>query len=49
LETEGKVAVEIGHTQRNEVTDIFAATGYVSGGVFGDLGGNDRVLIFKRG
>ena len=49
LETEGKVAVEIGHTQRNEVTDIFAATGYVSGGAFVDLGGNDRVLIFKRG
>jgi release factor glutamine methyltransferase len=49
LETEGRVAVEIGHTQRIEVTGIFAAAGYVSAGAFADLGGNDRVLIFKRG
>ncbi len=44
LETEGRVAVEIGHTQRIEVTDIFTAAGYVSAGAFADLGGNDRVL-----
>lgn len=47
LEAEGRIAVEIGHTQRQEVTDIFAAAGYVLAGAFGDLGGNDRVLIFE--
>jgi release factor glutamine methyltransferase len=49
LEAEGRVAVEIGHTQRDEVTDIFAAAGYVLAAAFRDLGGNDRVLIFERG
>ena len=34
LETEGRIAVEIGHTQRIEVTGIFAAAGYVSAGAF---------------
>ncbi|MER9939504.1 peptide chain release factor N(5)-glutamine methyltransferase [Mesorhizobium sp. M0088] len=48
LETEGRIAVEIGHTQRNEVCEIFAAAGYVSGGAFRDLGGNDRVIVFER-
>ncbi|ESZ26903.1 peptide chain release factor N(5)-glutamine methyltransferase [Mesorhizobium sp. L2C084A000] len=48
LETEGRIAVEIGHTQRNEVCEIFAAAGYVSGGAFRDLGGNDRVVVFER-
>lgn len=48
LETEGRIAVEIGHTQHNEVSDIFAAAGYVPGGAFRDLGGNDRVLVFER-
>ena len=47
LEAEGRIAVEIGHAQRQEVTDIFAATGYVLAGAFRDLGGNDRVLIFE--
>lgn len=47
LEAEGRIAVEIGHTQRQEVTDIFTAAGYVLAGAFGDLGGNDRVLIFE--
>ncbi|RWM84843.1 MAG: peptide chain release factor N(5)-glutamine methyltransferase [Mesorhizobium sp.] len=46
LEAEGRIAVEIGHTQRKEVTDIFSASGYVPAGVFRDFGGNDRVLIF---
>jgi release factor glutamine methyltransferase len=49
LEAECRVAVEIGHTQRNEVSDIFQAAGYAAGGVFADLGGNDRVLVFQRG
>ncbi|TPL10142.1 peptide chain release factor N(5)-glutamine methyltransferase [Mesorhizobium sp. B2-4-14] len=49
LEAEGVIAVEIGHTQRNEVNDIFSVAGYAAGEVFGDLGGNDRVLVFQRG
>ena len=49
LEAEGKIAVEIGHTQRNEVKDIFAAAGYRLAGAFVDLGGNDRVLMFEQG
>ncbi|TGT88659.1 MULTISPECIES: peptide chain release factor N(5)-glutamine methyltransferase [unclassified Mesorhizobium] len=48
LEAEGRIAVEIGHTQSNEVNDIFGAAGYAGGEVFGDLGGNDRVLVFQR-
>ncbi|TIO06258.1 peptide chain release factor N(5)-glutamine methyltransferase [Mesorhizobium sp.] len=47
LEAEGRIAVEIGHTQRKEVTDIFSAAGYIPAGMFRDLGGNDRVLIFE--
>lgn len=47
LDARGKIAVEIGHTQRNEVTDIFRAAGYGPAGVFRDLGGNDRVLVFE--
>ncbi|AZN96401.1 peptide chain release factor N(5)-glutamine methyltransferase [Mesorhizobium sp. M9A.F.Ca.ET.002.03.1.2] len=47
LEAEGRIAVEIGHTQRKEVTDIFSAAGYTPAGIFRDLGGNDRVLIFE--
>ena len=47
LEAESRIVVEIGHTQRNEVNDIFQAAGYAAGGVFADLGGNDRVLVFQ--
>ncbi|MET3583020.1 release factor glutamine methyltransferase [Mesorhizobium robiniae] len=47
LEAEGRIAVEIGHTQRKDVTDIFLQAGYMPAGVFRDLGGNDRVLIFE--
>lgn len=49
LEAEGRIAVEIGYTQRKEVTAIFCAAGYMLAGAFCDLGENDRVLIFKRG
>lgn len=49
LEAESRIAVEIGHTQRNEVTDIFKAAGYASAAAFRDLGGNDRVLVFQWG
>ncbi|MBZ9718755.1 peptide chain release factor N(5)-glutamine methyltransferase [Mesorhizobium sp. M7A.F.Ca.CA.001.12.2.1] len=48
LEIEGRIAVEIGHTQRNEVCEIFTAAGYAPGSVFRDLGGNDRVIVFER-
>jgi release factor glutamine methyltransferase len=48
METRGRIAVEIGHTQRNEVTDIFRAAGYAAVEAIGDLGGNDRVLVFER-
>ncbi|MER8828434.1 peptide chain release factor N(5)-glutamine methyltransferase [Mesorhizobium sp. M0938] len=47
LEAEGRIAVEIGHTQCKDVTDIFFEAGYMPAGVFRDLGGNDRVLIFE--
>ncbi|OBQ57854.1 peptide chain release factor N(5)-glutamine methyltransferase [Mesorhizobium erdmanii] len=49
LEAESRIAVEIGYTQRNEVTDIFKAAGYASAVAMRDLGGNDRVLVFQRG
>ncbi|GLQ82034.1 release factor glutamine methyltransferase [Mesorhizobium huakuii] len=49
LEAESRIAVEIGHTQRNEVTDIFEAAGYASAAALRDLGGNDRVLVFQWG
>lgn len=49
LEAESRIAVEIGHTQRDEVNDIFRTAGYGDGSVFCDLGGNDRVLVFQQG
>ena len=49
LEAESRIAVEIGHTQRNEVTDIFEAAGYAATAALRDLGGNDRVLVFQWG
>lgn len=49
LKAEGRVAVEIGRTQQDEVTDIFRSAGYGLVGAFRDLGGNDRVLVFQRG
>lgn len=48
LEAQGKIAVEIGHTQQNEVIGIFAAVGYRLVEARRDLGGNDRVLVFER-
>jgi len=47
LQAESRIAVEIGHKQRQEVTEIFTASGYVLAGKYCDLGGNDRVLIFE--
>ncbi|TJW72030.1 MAG: protein-(glutamine-N5) methyltransferase, release factor-specific, partial [Mesorhizobium sp.] len=48
LEAQGKVAVEIGHTQQGEVAAIFAAGGYRLAEARRDFGGNDRVLVFER-
>lgn len=48
LESEGRVAVEIGYNQRSDVAGIFVDAGYRVSGAFADLGGNDRVLIFER-
>ena len=48
LETRGKVAVEIGYTQLDDVTGIFTAAGYGLAQACRDLGGNDRVLVFER-
>ncbi|WP_040592652.1 peptide chain release factor N(5)-glutamine methyltransferase [Mesorhizobium metallidurans] len=48
LDIKGRIAVEIGHTQRDEVTYIFSTAGYARAGVFRDLGGNDRVLVFEH-
>lgn len=48
LEGQGKVAVEIGHTQKSEVSALFAAAGYVLNAAHRDLGDNDRVLVFQR-
>ena len=48
LEAQAKVAVEIGHTQKSEVSGIFAAAGYTLSAAHCDLAGNDRVLVFER-
>jgi release factor glutamine methyltransferase len=49
LEPEGKIAVEIGYAQQDDVAGIFTVAGYAPVGAFRDLGGNDRVLVFQRG
>ena len=48
LETPGRVAVEIGHTQKKEVTRLFEAAGFSVVDARKDLGGRDRVLVFER-
>jgi release factor glutamine methyltransferase len=49
LEAAGMVAVEIGHTQRQDVTRLFEASGFQLVEARKDLGGRDRVLVFGRG
>ncbi|MCX7305190.1 MAG: peptide chain release factor N(5)-glutamine methyltransferase [Hyphomicrobiales bacterium] len=44
----GSVAVEIGHTQKNEVARLFEAEGWRLAEARRDLGGRDRVLVFER-
>jgi release factor glutamine methyltransferase len=49
LEAAGRVAVEIGHTQRQDVTRLFQASDLHLIEARKDLGGRDRVLVFARG
>jgi release factor glutamine methyltransferase len=46
LEAGGPVAVEIGSTQRADVTNLFRQAGFTLIGAYRDLGANDRVLVF---
>lgn len=49
LETSGRIAVEIGHTQKGAVTELFLGAGFRLIEARSDLGGHDRVLIFSGG
>ncbi|KQS77600.1 protein-(glutamine-N5) methyltransferase, release factor-specific [Rhizobium sp. Leaf384] len=48
LEDEGVVGLEIGFDQKDSVTRIFEAEGFARTHFLRDLGGNDRVLVFRR-
>jgi len=48
LEDGGYVALEIGIGQGEPVTGLFVGSGLEKAGVFADLGGVDRVLLFKK-
>ena len=45
LKKEGFIALEIGHDQREKVTEILKANGFKDLKVFRDYSGNDRVVI----
>lgn len=47
LQEEGIVAVEIGSTQKEDVTALFEQAGFVLAAAHRDLSGNDRVLVFE--
>jgi len=44
----GRIGCEIGHDQNDAVVAIFEQSGFVRQAARKDLGGNDRVLIFRR-
>lgn len=46
LEKDGIVAVEIGSTQKDDVTALFGQAGFRAVEAVRDLAGNDRVLVF---
>lgn len=46
LEADGRIGLEIGFDQKQQVTAVFLEKGYDLEGSAKDLGGNDRVLIF---
>jgi release factor glutamine methyltransferase len=48
LEDGGVVAVEIGNTQRQDVTMVFESAGFDLIEAMRDLSGNDRVLVFGQ-
>jgi release factor glutamine methyltransferase len=47
LRDSGRVAVEIGHTQRQAVGQLFAEAGYQLIAAHRDLAGSDRVMVFS--
>jgi release factor glutamine methyltransferase len=49
LKAAGRLAVEIGHTQREAVRRLFEAAGFRIVEVRKDLAGRDRVLVFECG
>lgn len=49
LEAAGRLAVEIAHTQRRDVTRLFEASGFHLVEAKKDFGGRDRVLVFAPG
>lgn len=49
LEADGAIAVEIGSSQKADVTDIFQDAGFLVKSALRDLAGNDRVLLFTGG
>jgi release factor glutamine methyltransferase len=49
LDNSGMIAVEIGHTQRLDVTRVFEIAGFRTVEARKDLEGRDRVLVFGRG
>ncbi|MEP9387858.1 peptide chain release factor N(5)-glutamine methyltransferase [Mesorhizobium sp. KR9-304] len=48
LEPTGRVAVEIGHAQKEAVTRVFETAGFGIVEARKDLGGRDRVMVFTR-
>ncbi len=46
LAEDGVIALEIGYDQKDTVSEIFSANGFVLTDSHKDLGGNDRVVIF---
>lgn len=46
LEPDGIIAVEIGNTQKLEVTQLFENAGFSLVNALADLAGNDRVVVF---
>jgi release factor glutamine methyltransferase len=48
LEEDGVVAVEIGHGQGADVTELIREAGYGAAQLHRDLAGNDRVLMFAN-
>jgi release factor glutamine methyltransferase len=49
LDATGRLAVEIGHTQKEDVSRLFEAAGFQVVEARKDLAGHERVLVFQRG